>query len=315
VKYTKLGRTGLDCSRLGFGTWQIGGGRWKGMQGDEAVALLRHAADLGVNLFDAASVYGQYHGEVNELRSHSLELLGKAFGGGRRADVIICLKLGQLDEYSHRAIYHPRDMVRELHRALRELRMDHVDICLVHAPSLEEIRNGQALAVVQTLQAMGAARFVGYSFDAEPEHAKLALGQEVDVIMLQYNLLDEECEDAFSLAFERGIGTLVCGPFKRGYLSGRYDKLEDLPLDDDYWAWNLRYNRARVGSILARALELKLAAGGARSLRKRALRHILRHSGATVAVVGHRSAAEITENAQLVDDVLVRHWVNESAIA
>src|SRR5438270_13903995 len=110
MNYAKLGRTGLDCSRLGFGTWQIGGGRWKGLEPKGSVELLRYAAECGVNLFDAAIVYGQYRGELNERRSHSLELLGAAFSG-KREQVIYCLKLGQLDEYSHRATYQPRSMV------------------------------------------------------------------------------------------------------------------------------------------------------------------------------------------------------------
>jgi aryl-alcohol dehydrogenase-like predicted oxidoreductase len=304
MKYAKLGRTGFDCSRLGFGTWQIGGGRWKALDGAEAAALLRHAVDAGVNLFDVASVYGQYRGELNESRSRALELLGTAFGGRRREEVIICLKVGQVDEYSHRAIFHPRHLARELHRALHDLRMDYVDICLVHAPSLNEVRDGRALAVVQTMQAMGAARFVGYSFEAEPEHARLALAQEIDVMMLQYNLLDQECAEIFAPARERGVGMLVGGPYKRGYLSGRFDKAEDLPLDDNYWAWNLRYNRGKVESILEQAATLKQELGGARQLRVRALREILGRPGAPVAVVGHRSPEEITENAAVVDEIL-----------
>ncbi|HXO19465.1 MAG TPA: aldo/keto reductase [Thermoanaerobaculia bacterium] len=303
MKYAKLGRTGLDCSRLGFGTWQIGGERWKGLQHNEAIALLQHALDCGINIFDAASVYGLYRGEVNEQRSRALELLGEAFSGKRREQVLICLKVGQVDEYSHRAMYHPRNMVQELHRALRSLRTEYVDIFLVHAPSLSEVRDGRALAVVQTIQAMGLAKFVGYSFDAEPEHVKLALNQEIDVMMLQYNLLDEECAEAFGLAHENGIGMLICGPYKRGYLSGRFDKTDDLPLEDNYWAWNLRYNRAKVESILDQAFKLKQEAGGARQLRGRALHHILRHPGATAAVVGHRSSEEVTDNIQLVDEI------------
>jgi aryl-alcohol dehydrogenase-like predicted oxidoreductase len=304
MEYAKLGKTGLDCSRLGFGTWQVGGGRWKALQHAEAVALLRHAADCGINIFDAASVYGQYRGEVNERRSRALELLGEAFSGKRREEVLICLKLGQVDEFSHRAVYYPRNLVQELQGALRALRTDYVDICLIHAPSLSEVRAGCALAVTQTIQAMGVVKFVGYSFDAEPEHARLALNQEIDVMMLQYNLLDEECAETFGLAHDKGIGMLVCGPYKRGYLSGRFDKPEDLPLEDNYWAWNLRYNRGKVESILTQASQLKQEAGGARQLRKRALNHILRHPGATVAVVGHRSPEEVADNVQLMDEIL-----------
>jgi aryl-alcohol dehydrogenase-like predicted oxidoreductase len=304
MRYSKLGRTGLDCSRLGFGTWQIGGGRWKAIEPKESVSLIRQAVTFGINLFDAAAVYGQYKGGLGERRSKSLELLGEALQGEIRRDVIICLKLGQIDEYSHRGIYHPRSLVEEIRQALRELRTDYVDICLVHAPSLAEVRDGRALVVLQTIQAMGAARFTGYSFEAEPEHSTLALTQDIDVMMLQYNLLDLECAEIFPAAAERGVGVLVGGPFKRGYLSGRYERVEDLPMDDNYWQWNVRYSREKVESVLAKAVKLKREAGGASELRKRALLEVLRHSSAACAVVGHRTVEEVGDNVRAVTEIL-----------
>jgi len=303
MKYAKLGRTALDCSRLGFGTWQIGGGRWKGLEAKESLSLLHHALDCGVNTFDAAAVYGQYRGELDELRSRSLELLGQAFGRSKRDEVIICLKLGQLDEYSHRAVYRPRNMVDELQRALKDLQTDYVDICLVHAPSLAEVRSGHAISVVQTIQAMGAARFTGYSFEAEPEHATLALTQDIDVMMLQYNLLDDECDAVFDIAKEQGVGILVGGPLKRGYLSGQYETVDDLPAEDNYWSWNLRYAQQRVAETLAKAATLKRESGGAHGLRRRALQHILRHPAVASAIVGHRSMGEVTDNVGTIEEI------------
>jgi myo-inositol catabolism protein IolS len=303
MNYAKLGRTGLDCSQLGFGTWQIGGGRWKGIGPNDSVELLRYASDCGVNLFDAAIVYGQYRGQLDERRSHSLELLGEAFASEQRKEIILCLKLGQVDEYSHRAIYQPRSMVEEFHRALRELKTDYVDICLVHAPSLTEVREGQALAVVQTIQAMGAAKFIGYSFEAEPEHARVALAQDIDVMMLQYNLLDNECAEIFQLANDRGVGMLVGGPFKRGYLSGQFETVGDLSKEDNYWQWNLRYSPDKVRSILAKASQLKKEAGGSRELRKKGLYQILRKVGAHCAVVGHRTKEEVADNVKALEEI------------
>lgn len=306
MKYTKLGRTGLDCSRLGFGTWQLGGERWHGLAPEDSVSLLEHALDAGVNTYDAAIVYGQYRGELNERRSRALEHLGNAFGdkSGKRGQAFICLKLGQLDEMSHRAIYQPMRMVDELNRALRELKTDYVDICLVHAPSLHEVKDGRPLAVVQTIQALGKARFVGYSFEAEPEQARLALSMGgIDVMMFQYNLLDEECGDVIDLAEEQGVGCLIGGPFKRGYLSGTYDKPEDLPLEDHYWKWNLDTCRGKVEETLAKVAKLKMQAGGAKQLRQQSLRHILGHPGAACAVVGHRAVSEVDENAQAIDEI------------
>lgn len=193
MKFSKLGRSGFDVSRLGFGTWQIGGGRWKAMSDDDSVKLLRSAVERGVNIFDVAYVYGQYRNENAVLESRSLELLGKALGDPSiRDSTFVCLKVGQLDEFSHAADYSPRRIVENFRHALALLQREVAEICLIHAPSLAEVEQGRALAVVETLKGLGLAKAIGYSFENEPEHVAIALRQPVDVLMLQYNLIDTE---------------------------------------------------------------------------------------------------------------------------
>lgn len=106
MKFRKLGHTGFDISTVGFGTWQLGGKRWTAPSENDGVALLRQARELGINLFDVAVVYGQYTDEKGYLQSRAQELLGKAFAKSRDG-VIFCLKLGQFDEYTHRADFNP----------------------------------------------------------------------------------------------------------------------------------------------------------------------------------------------------------------
>ena len=57
MKTTTLGRSGLNVSRIAFGTWQLGGD-WGRFDEDAAVAAIRRARDLGVNFFDTAQAYG-----------------------------------------------------------------------------------------------------------------------------------------------------------------------------------------------------------------------------------------------------------------
>ncbi len=61
MRYRTLGRTGLEVSELGHGTWGMGG--WKGGSDDEAVRALRRAIELGVNFVDTAYVYGDGRSE------------------------------------------------------------------------------------------------------------------------------------------------------------------------------------------------------------------------------------------------------------
>lgn len=301
--YRKLGRTGFDVSILGFGAWQIGGGRWSPIGEDDALRLLRTSRDLGVNIFDSAVVYGQYSDASGYAQSRSQELLGKAFGPAAD-DVFICAKVGQYDEYSHRASFGAERIVEQVRQSMRRLRTDVLDICLVHAPSLWEVRRGLAIEILKTLQAVGWVRAIGYSFETEPRHVMAALKQPIDVIMMQYNLLDQQCGDVIDQAEKRGVGVLVGGPFKRGYLTGRYASLDDLPVDDDYWRWNVRRNPQKVSATLRAVATLAENTTGPGDLRARALRHVLRKPGVSSAIVGHRAEAEVVENLEHVQAFL-----------
>src|ERR1700704_5841287 len=94
-----LGRSGLRITRLGFGSWAVGGGGWAygwGPQDDDAsLATIRHALERGVNWIDTAAVYGLGHSEelvgrlLRELPPAQRPLVftkcGLAWGGGDRS--------------------------------------------------------------------------------------------------------------------------------------------------------------------------------------------------------------------------------------
>lgn len=295
MPYRKLGRTGMDLSLLGFGTWQIGGGRWQSQPFDECVQMLQQATEVGVNVFDVASVYGQYKDDFGNYRSRSLEILARAVKG-KRHNIFVCLKVGQLDEYSHRATYTPAKIVPQVQGAASVLGTDYIDICLIHAPSMQEILDGRAITVLETLRELGLVRAIGYSFENEPDHVVAALSQNVDVVMLQYNLIDQECSYAIEQAGSRGVGVLAGGPFKRGYLSGLYRSIQELPQDDDYWSWNVSRNPKKVSAFLRKSVLEMAVAGGPLELRQRALTFVATKSPVSSLIVGHRSVSEIAEN-------------------
>src|ERR1700740_708643 len=76
----------LPISRIGLGTWAIGGWMWGGSNEAESIKTIQHAVDIGINLIDTAPVYGFGHSE---------EIVGKALAEGRLRDrVLIATKVG-----------------------------------------------------------------------------------------------------------------------------------------------------------------------------------------------------------------------------
>src|ERR1700750_2611015 len=81
-----IGDSGLTTSRVGLGTWAIGGWMWGGTEEAESIATIRAAVERGVNLIDTAPVYGFGRSE---------EIVGKAIAEGHlRSRVRIATKTG-----------------------------------------------------------------------------------------------------------------------------------------------------------------------------------------------------------------------------
>src|SRR3954452_21937634 len=124
----KLGMTGLNVSPIAFGTWQLGG-EWGGFDEQEAIAAIRQAQKLGVNLFDTAHGYGVGASE---------RVLGKALRDDiehRRDEVVIATK-GGLRMTDDGLV---RDssagwLRRGVDASLQALGVDYIDIYQVHWP-------------------------------------------------------------------------------------------------------------------------------------------------------------------------------------
>ncbi|MCH6255041.1 aldo/keto reductase [Puniceicoccaceae bacterium K14] len=303
MKYRKLGHTGLDVSAVACGSWQLGGKRWRGLSDKDTVSFFHTCLDRGINLYDVSTAYGQYEDEAACFHSRSQELLGRAFED-KREEVIINLKLGHLDEYTHRRNFTPSYLIRSFKQSLKRLRTDYADICLIHAPSIADIEAQQSIRVLQTLQELGLVGAIGYSLENEPEHLRIALKQDIDIIELQYNLISQECGEAIEEARKHGIGIIASGVYKRGLLTGRFRHLDDLPLQDEYWQYNRNLCEGKLVSLLETTRNLLDQYGSPLDLRKAALGFVLDHPGVSTAVMGHRAVKELDENIELANQCL-----------
>jgi aryl-alcohol dehydrogenase-like predicted oxidoreductase len=118
---------GVKVSRIGLGTWAIGGLDWGAVPDDVAVATCLGALERGINLIDTAPIYG--HGR-------SEEIVGKAIRAhGRREDFFIATKAGL--EWNERGVFSNSTAARlrqELEDSLRRLGTDFIDLYQVHWP-------------------------------------------------------------------------------------------------------------------------------------------------------------------------------------
>jgi aryl-alcohol dehydrogenase-like predicted oxidoreductase len=117
----------LPISRIGLGTWAIGGWMWGGSDDAESIKTIQHAIDIGINLIDTAPAYGFGHSE---------EIVGKSLAaGGRRDKAVLATKVGL--EWVNGKVYRnstPERIRKEIEDSLRRLRTDRVDLYQVHWP-------------------------------------------------------------------------------------------------------------------------------------------------------------------------------------
>jgi aryl-alcohol dehydrogenase-like predicted oxidoreductase len=199
MEYRTFGRTGLSVSVAGLGCGgnsRIGLGHGKSER--EAVALVRTALDLGVNLFDTAAAYG------------TEEVLGKALKGMPRERVVIATKASWGPLSAER-------VVASLDRSLRRLGTDHIDIYQLHGLSAAEYRHARETVAPALLKERdkGKLRFLGVteaaSSDAGHEMAALAAADGVwDSVMVAFHMLHQNArERVFPLTRKHRVGTLL----------------------------------------------------------------------------------------------------------
>ena len=207
------GKSGIEVSPLGIGTWSFGGSEndyWGAQEDRDAEAVVYGALDRGVNFFDTAPVY-------NNGRSE--ETLGRILKG-RRAEAVIGTKLPPENA-------EPSILRKTCEESLRRLKTDTIDIYMVHWPirghSVE-----RAFDTLMDLKEEGKIRAIGVSnFGVRDLDEALATGAEISVNELMYNLLSRAIEvEIAPLCVRRGIGILAYMPLLQGILSGKHANLD-----------------------------------------------------------------------------------------
>ncbi|NTV25119.1 MAG: aldo/keto reductase [Chlorobiaceae bacterium] len=286
-----LGRTGLEISALGMGTWAIGGTGWAyswGSQDDgEGIAAIRRAVDLGMNWIDTAAVYGLGHAE---------ELVGKAIKGLPDPPCIFTkcsLVWDHERKISNRLS--AASVRRECEESLQRLGVDAIDLYQIHWPNPEEeIEEGWE--EMARLKRAGLVRHIGVSNFSVDQMARAEAIAPVETLQPPYSMLRRAVEqEILPWCQQRDVGVIVYSPMLSGMLTGAMTRAraENLPADD----WR-RSNKEFQEPRLSRNLELVelLRSIGARhgcSPAEVAVAWTLRNPVVSGAIVGGRSPAQV----------------------
>lgn len=214
MEYSKMNGLNRKVSRIGLGTWAIGGFMWGGTDEQEALETIRAALEHGISLIDTAPVYGLGRAE---------EIVGRALAKyGKREEVIIATKVGL--EWRGNQVFRNATrarLVKEIDDSLRRLQTDYIDIYQVHWPDpLVPIE--ETAAAMHQLYKQGKIRAIGvsnYSLEQMNVFRHLA---PLHIAQPPYNLFERGVErDVLPYCRTRGVSTLTYGSLCRGLLSGK----------------------------------------------------------------------------------------------
>jgi aryl-alcohol dehydrogenase-like predicted oxidoreductase len=305
MKTITLGRSGLDVSRIAFGTWQLGGD-WGEFDEDAAVAAIRRARELGVNFFDTAQAYGFGASE---------RILGSALRDEltRDRDALVIATKGGLRQ-THSGIVRdssPNWLRKGVDASLTALGIDHIDLYQVHWPD-PTVPATETAGALHDLVIEGKIRHVGVSNYNAQQMVEFSATLPVETLQPPYHLFRREIEDEV-LPYCRGnnIGVLVYGPLAHGLLTGTLSAHTAFS-DDDWRNTSAVFDGDSYGRNLAavRGLE-KLAANRGFSVSQLAIAWTLANSAVHVAIVGARHISHIEDSIGAVDISLTQADLEE----
>jgi aryl-alcohol dehydrogenase-like predicted oxidoreductase len=290
VEQIQLGQSGITSSRVGLGTWAIGGWMWGGSDEQESISTIRSAVERGISLIDTAPVYGFGRSE---------EIVGKALVG-IRDKVVIATKCGlSWKEGRPYRDSRPGALREGVEGSLRRLRVDSIDLMQVHWPDLE-IPVEEAARTLEDLRREGKIRAIGVSNFSPHQMDSFRAVAPLASVQPPYNLFEREIEaDVLPYAETTGLTMLCYGALCRGLLSGRMTA--DHKFDgDDLRKVDPKFRQPRFGQYLAAADALKSLARQrfGKSLLALAIRWVL-DQGPTVALWGARHPGQLDPIAEI----------------
>jgi aryl-alcohol dehydrogenase-like predicted oxidoreductase len=299
-----LGSGGLVVSALGLGC--MGMSEFYGTADEEeSIATIHRALELGVTFLDTADMYGPFTNE---------KLVGKAIAD-RREEIVLATKFGneRREDGSWVGVNgRPEYVRRACDASLERLGVDTIDLYYQHRVD-PGVPIEETVGAMKELVESGKVRFLGLS-EAGPETIRRAHAvHPVSALQSEYSLFTRDPEDEIlPTVRELGIGFVAYSPLGRGFLTGAWKSIEDLPEDDTRSARFPRFSEENFRKNLELADRVReIAAEKDATPGQLALAWLLHQGEDIVPIPGTKRRKYLEENAaaadiRLIDDDLRR---------
>jgi aryl-alcohol dehydrogenase-like predicted oxidoreductase len=307
MQLRSLGRSGLRVSALGLGC--MGMSEFYGSADEaESIAVIHRAIELGITFFDTADVYGSGHNE---------ELLGRALRP-HRDEVILATKFGSVRDASGAFVGvngRPEYVRAACEASLRRLGVETIDLYYQHRVDphtpIEDTVGAMAELVRQ-----GKVRYLGLSEAGSQTIRRAHAVYPIAALQTEYSLWTRDPEEEIlPTVRELGIGFVAYSPLGRGFLTGRFKTIQDLP-PDDWRRTNPRFQGENFQKNLKLAEEVKAIAQEKHCTPSQvALAWLLAQGDDIVPIPGTKRVAYLEENVKAVEITLSQQDLDRIAQA
>ena len=287
----QLGNTNLHLTRIGLGTWAIGGGNWRFGWGpqdsSESIRAIHRALELGINWIDTAPVYGLGNCE---------EVVGQALASWPKRP-IVATKCGRCwDENRQIVIRIKRESIlKEVEDSLRRMRIDTIDLYQIHWPQPDEDIE-EAWEAVNSLIKSGKIRYAGVSNLNRSQLERIQAIAPVASLQPPYSMLVRGIEsELLPYCGQHNIGVVVYSPMQKGLLTGKVTREWVSGLaEDDHRRLDPQFNDPKLTENLALVEKLSaLASEHGKTVAQLAIAWTLRRPEVTAAIVGVRRPDQV----------------------
>ena len=292
----RLGTQGLTVSALGLGCMGMSE-FYAGRDEAESLATIDRAIGMGMSFLDTADMYGPWENE---------RLVGRAIRG-RREEVVLATKFGNVrgEDGAFLGVNGRPEYVRACCDAsLGRLGVDVIDLYYQHRVD-KTVPIEETVGTMADLVKEGKVRYLGLSEASAKTVRRAHATHPVSALQSEYSLWTREPEDEVLPACrELGIGFVPYSPLGRGFLTGRFQKFEEIP-EGDYRRISPRFQGENFGKnleLLRRVEEIAAAKGCTPA--QLALAWLLSRGEDVVPIPGTKSRVRLEENARSLDVVL-----------
>ncbi len=280
-----LGKTGLEVTVIGFGAMTIGG-IFGPVDDDVSNKALHAAIDAGMNFIDTSDAYGTGHSE---------EVIGKFLKERPDRDGIIIGSKGGNNMVTGQYNFTPEYIQGCVEGSLKRLGVEAIDLYLLHNPTVDDMNAETSFDLLDDFKTQGKLKNWGVSVNTVEECEQAVSCGRPSVMQMEYNVLQQEPEEAFAQAKAAGVGVISRVPLKRGFLSGRFEAGHEFAEGDRRSRILSPENVAKFQAKLARLQEVATELG--RPAAEVAIRFCVSNPNVSTVIPGIRTPGQSTQNA------------------